>query len=143
MSTTFPRSIDNSSMLILGTIWGLNILSSSECFSSVKTFLENQLKCLEGTGFLKYGIEMSFSWELNYLTRKKLLEECLKGDTWKKGKCLIKTIVSIFVTMGHKTEPSSHSGCTECWSTMGRVIFYSTFIKSNFFGLFWNVSLKI
>lgn len=79
----------------------------------VKTFLENQLKCLGETGILKYGIKMSFSWELIYLTRMKLVEECLKDDTQKKGECLIKAIVSIFVTTGHKTEPSSHSACIE------------------------------
>ena len=80
----------------------------------VKTFLENQLKCLGKTSFLKYVIKMSFCWELSYLTKMKLGEECLKDDTWKKGECLIKATVSFFVTTGHKTEPSSHSGCTEC-----------------------------
>ena len=78
----------------------------------VKTFLENKLKERE-TGFLKYGIKMSFSWELIYLTRMKLVDEYLKDDTQKKGECLTKARVSIFVTTGHKTEPSSHSGCIE------------------------------
>lgn len=67
----------------------------------------------------------------------KLQKECFKDDIQKKEKCLFKSIASL-ITIGHKTEPSSHS--TECWNTMGRRIF-STFIQSKYFLVFENVSL--
>lgn len=43
----------------------------------------------------------------------KLLEECLKDDILKKEKYLIKAIITIFETTGHKIEPSFHSGMFE------------------------------
>lgn len=52
---------------------------------------------------------MRFFWELNYLTRMKLLKESLKDEIWKKEKCLIKATVNIFVSTDYKTEPSTHS----------------------------------
>lgn len=56
---------------------------------------------------MKYGIDMSFSLELNYLGGIKLLQESWKDDIWKKEKCLIKAIVGIFVSTGNKTYPST------------------------------------